>query len=290
MRASQFSDLEEFINVTESDISNIKSISGKKILKLTADEIKRILSFVSSGNLSPQLTVAENLLASISRDFTKRQLAMLTLLSLENLNPNPFLIRSLNLETPEKVIRLNVYMATTRSIVTSMGFFIQNILLASSETIENAPKNSGWDLMKTNLSGERCWIQVKSGPNSMDKDQIVYWAKKIQEKIDEGDKAYLGITYGKRTQSTVTIGLLKQLLPDWEMRTLIGRELWDFVSDDPDYSSLLLEILRTSAAKVLHQHSISEEIDACCDRIANEFIKKYGSGTQGVDNYIKDIF
>ncbi|WP_226581337.1 hypothetical protein [Microseira wollei] len=71
---------------------------------------------------------------------------------------------------------------------------------------------------------------------------------------------------------------------------MIGRELWDFVSDDPDYSSLLLEILRTSAAKVLHQHSISEEIDACCDRITNEFIKKYGSGTQGVDNYIKDIF
>lgn len=34
----------------------------------------------------------------------------------------------------------------------------------------------------------------------------------------------------------------------------------------------------------------SEEIDACCDRITNEFIKKHGSGSQGVDNYIKDIF
>lgn len=288
--ASHFVDVEEFINVTEEKFGNIKSITGKRNSRLTANEIERIISFISLGNLSPHLSVAENFLASISRDFTKRQLAMLISLSLENLNPNPFLIRALNLDTPEQVVGLNVYMATTRSIVTSMGFFIQKILLSSSETVENAPKNSGWDLIKTTPNGERCWIQVKSGPNNMDKDQIVYWAMKIQEKINEGDKGYIGITYGKKRQSTVTIGLLRQLLPDWQINTLIGRELWDFISDDPDYSSQLLEILRNSAAQVLNQHSIAEEIEACCDRVTNEFIRKYGGGSEGVSNYIKDIF
>jgi len=288
--AYQFADIEEFFNLEAEDLTSIRSIAGKRILKLTDDEISRILAFKASGNLSPDLTVAENFLACISRDFTRRQLAMLRILTLEKINPNPFLIRALNLDTPEEVVRLNVYMATTRSIVTSMGFFIQDILLSSSETVENGPRNSGWDLIKTTPTGERCWLQIKSGPNNMDKDQIVYWAEKIQEKISAGDRAYIGITYGKRTNVTVTIGLLKQLLPDWEMRTLIGRELWDFLSEDPDYSSQLFEILRNSAAKVLQQHSITDAIEACVGRIKDEFISQYGEGSQGVSNYMADIF
>lgn len=288
--ASYFASLEEFINIEETNLLNIRSLSGQRTLRLTADEIERLMAYKALGNLSPQLTIAENFLGCISRNFTRKQIAMLESLTLDNLNPNPFLIRALNLETPEDVVRLNVYMASTRSIVTSMGFFIQEILLSSSDTVENAPKNSGWDLIKINSSGERSWLQIKSGPNNMDKDQIVYWAAKIQEKIDAGDKAYIGMTYGKRSNKTVTIGLLKQLLPDWEMKTLIGRELWDFLSEDSDYSSQLFEILRTSAAKVLQQHSISDAIEACVQKISHEFIKRYGRDSQGVYNYIADIF
>lgn len=288
--ASHFAELQEFLNIEASALTSIRSISGQRTIRLTADEIERILAFKSSGNLSSQLTVAENFLACICRNFTRRQLAMIKILTLENLNPNPFLIRALNLDTPEDVVRLNVYMASTRSIVTSMGFFLQDILLSSSETVENAPKNSGWDLIKTTDNGELCWIQVKSGPNNMDKDQIVYWAMKIQEKINAGDKAYIGIVYGKRSNKTVTMGLLRQFLPDWELKTLIGRELWDFLSEDPDYSSQLFEILRTSAAKVLQEHSISDAIEVCVHRIKNEFISKYGEGSLGVSNYIAHIF
>ncbi|MBD2042417.1 hypothetical protein H6F56_17360 [Microcoleus sp. FACHB-672] len=288
--ASHFADLQEFLNVEASDLTNIRSISGQRTIRLTSDEVERILAFKSTDSLSAQLTVAENFLACISRNFTRKQLAMIRILTLENLNPNPFLIKALNLKTPEEVVRLNVYMAGTRSIVTSMGFFLQDILLSSSDTVENAPKNSGWDLIKKTDSGELCWIQVKSGPNNMDKDQIVYWALKIQEKINAGDKAYIGITYGKRSNKTVTMGLLKQFLPEWEMKTLIGRELWDFISEDPGYSSQLFEILRTSAAKVLQEHSISDALEVCVQRITNEFISKYGGGSLGVSNYIAEIF
>ena len=211
-------------------------------------------------------------------------------LTLGKIHPNPFLIRALNLNTPEEVVRLNVYMTATRSIVTSMGFFIQKLLISCSESAESPPGKSGWDAIKTTSDGEKCWIQVKSGPNDMDKDQIVYWAAKIEEKIQEGDRAYIGIAYGKRTNKTVTLGLLKQILPNSEMITLIGRELWDFVSEDTRYTVNLFEVLRHSASQVLAQSSIDEAIERCSDRIIAEFIGKYGEGSQGVFNYIADIF
>ncbi|WP_218653160.1 PmeII family type II restriction endonuclease [Nostoc sp. TCL26-01] len=234
--------------------------------------------------------MAENYLCIISRVFSQKQLDMVRSLALKDLNPNPFLIRALNLETPNEVVRLNVYMAATRSIVTSMGFFIEDLLMTSSDTIEKAPNKSGWDLIKTTSDGEKIWLQVKSGPNNMDKDQVVYWAEKIQEKIREGDKAYIGFTYGKRTSKTVTIGLLKQILSDWEIQTLIGKELWYFLSEDHDYSSKLFEFLRKSAHQILYQNSLSEEIDRCADRITDEFIQDFGDGDQGVCNYINSIF
>lgn len=288
--ASHFADVQEFLDSDEKDLTSIKSVSGRKAVRLSEEEVRRILDLKRSGLLSPALSVAENFLAAIGRAFTRRQLEMIRGLSLTNMNPNPFLIKTLNLKTPEEVVRLNVYMFATRSIVTSMGFFIEKLLLSTSDTIEKGPTGSGWDLLKTEPSGQRHWIQVKSGPNDMDKDQIVYWSRKIQEKITEGDRAYIGITYGKRTNNTVTLGLMKQLLPDWEMKTLIGRELWDFLNDNPTYTAELFRTLQESAQRVLNHHSISEELERCIERVKGEFVRIYGDGEEGVVKYISDIF
>lgn len=288
--AGHFADIEEFLLLKAENLTNVRSMFGKRVLKFTDDEIERILAFIASGKLAPQLTIAENFLASICRDFTRRQLTMLQNLTLEKINPNPFLIRALNLETPEEVVRLNVFMSATRSIVTSMGFFIQKLLISCSESAASPPGKSGWDVIKTTSDGDRCWIQVKSGPNDMDKDQIVYWAVKIQEKFNEGERGCIGIAYGKRTNQTVTIGLLKQLLPNWQITTLIGRELWDFVSEDPEYTDNLFETLRQSANQILAQSSIYDAIEVTAQRLIDEFTRKYGNGSQGVSNYIRDIF
>jgi len=71
------------------------------------------------------------------------------------------------------------------------------------------PQAQGWDLVKTEAEENLTWLQIKSGPNTMDKDQIEFWLQKIQEKIQEGDRAFLGFTYGKRTNNTVTLALLQ---------------------------------------------------------------------------------
>jgi len=287
--ASYFADIGSFVGVKPEDLAEIRGIGRRRTMRLTNEEIEKIMEIKERGHIVPTKTVSENFLSAISREFTKRQFEMIRGIELDNLSPNPFLIKSLNLHTPEEVVRLNVYALATRSIVTSMGFFVEKLLLASSDSLEKAPLGSGWDVVKDGTE-ERHWIQVKSGPNDMDKDQIVYWSKKIQEKISEGDKAYIGITYGKRTNETVTLGLMKQLLPDWEMKTLIGRELWDFVSDDPEYHTRIFELLRTAAQTVLTERSICEEIETCIGRVTDEFVKRYGEGEEGVSSYIKEIF
>ena len=288
--ASHFSDINDFMEVSKEELLNIRGIKGKRTLNLTGEQADEILRVRETGYIDPGVGVSQNFLAAISRAFTKRQLNMIRSLSLENLNPNPFLIKTLNLHTPLEVVRVNVYMAATRSIVTSMGFFVERLLLSSSDDLEKGPTGSGWDIIKTDRKSKKHWIQVKSGPNDMDKDQIVYWTQKIQEKIDQGDSAYIGITYGKRTNETVTFGIMKQLLPDWKMRTLIGRELWDFINDDPEYHTKLFDTLRRAAQQILQKNSICDEIEACVGRITGEFIDKYGDGSDGVSGYIKEIF
>ncbi|NEO33891.1 MAG: hypothetical protein F6K36_26450 [Symploca sp. SIO3C6] len=82
-----FVDIEDFLSVEGDKIKSIKSIPGKKAIKLTEDEITRILDYKSSGYLSTQLTVTENYLAVICRVFTKRQLDMIGRLTIKDLNP-----------------------------------------------------------------------------------------------------------------------------------------------------------------------------------------------------------
>jgi hypothetical protein len=213
---------------------------------------------------------------------------MLEEITLDRLSPNPFLIKCLNLRNAREVVELNIYMFATRSIVTSMGFFVEKLLLASSESAAACDKP--WDVVKIHEDGRRSWIQVKSGPNDMDADQIRLWSGLIANKIAAGDEAFIGITYGKRGSSSVTLGLFKTYLPDWERRTLIGRELWDFISEDPKYHEKIFPLLAEAAAKVLGHDSIEFRIQQCIDKVTKEFERRYSTEDDAVEKYLADIF
>ena len=62
------------------------------------------------------------------------------------------------------------------------------------------------------------------------------------------------------------------------------------MSEDPEYTDNLFETLRQSANQILAQSSIYDAIEVAAQRLINEFTRKYGNGSQGVSNYIKDIF
>ncbi len=179
-------------------------------------------------------------------------------------------------------------MFAARSIVTSMGFFVEKLLLASSVSAQEA--EDPWDIIVNGKDGKQHWIQVKSGPNDMDADQIRHWRKLIARKLLSGQKAYIGISYGKRTRPTVTMGLFKTYLPDWEKRTLIGRELWDFISQDGKYHERLFPLLAQGAAQVLGSESIDERLRRSVKRITAEFNQRYRPPKTAVQKYLADIF
>ena len=283
--SSFFDSLKDFSQATESSLVRLAQHSGKQALR--REEIASILSVIGSGVIDINKPVSDNFIAAVSRSFTRRQLEMLRSLDLDAMYPNPFLIQSLNLSTPDEVVRLNVYAAATRSIVTSFGMVVQNMLSATSESVHKV--RSGWDLLKVK-DGVNHWVQVKSGTNDMDKDQIVYWAEQIGKVEESGEKGYIGMTYGKRDNQTVTLSLLKSYLPDQELKTLIGRELWDFLSGDPELHSRILDILRREAVRVLNGNNIVNELEACIERVKGEFVERYGDGPEGIRKYINDIF
>ena len=46
--------------------------------------------------------------------------------------------------------------------------------------------------------------------------------------------------------NTVTAGLLKTYVPNWEDKTLVGKELWDFISEIEDKIAELIEVFHTN--------------------------------------------
>ena len=284
--SSYFEGLSDFLAAGDRELGSISYVSGRRVLN--ADDVKNVATVRDIGIIDPGKPLVDNFITVMSRNFIRNQLDRLRGLSLSEMNPNPFLIQSLNLSTPEEVVRFNVYAAVMRSIVTSFGMAVQGMLATTSGSVQKV--RSGFDLLKLDKEGRRHWIQVKSGPNDMDKDQVVYWKGEIDKVTAAGDRGYVGITYGKRTNRSVSMGLLKKYLPDWEIKTLVGRELWEFLSDDPGLYARVLEILRTQAVAVLNSSDIMSELDTCVSRVTKEFLSSYGDGPEGVKKYVEDIF
>lgn len=284
-----FNCIDDLKNVTKEQLRrNVTDIRGRPNIKLKDEELEKIIATARCDLIDPDKSVVENYVKLLCRNFTQTQLNLVQNLVFEKVSPNPLLIKSLNLTTPRECVEFNVYAYVTRSIVTSMGFLVEHLLVSSSDDVEKI--KNGWDLVKTTSDGKQHFIQVKSGPNDMDKDQVITWNDEIKKAIEKGDNAYIGITYGKRDNDTVTIGLFKRYLENWEQHTLIGRELWDFLSGDPHFHEKLFQTLWECGVSVLKDHSLCEEINRCIDRLTGEFIEKYGDGNRGVQNYIENIF
>jgi len=281
-----FNCTEDFLNVTKEQLLSIKTVSGSSV-RLSGDETDRIIQVSRSGKVRADRDTTQNYISVVADRFIRRQIENIRNISLEKLNPNPFIAKSLNLNSPRELIEFNVYALAIRSIVTSMGFFVEDLLLSTSDSVEKI--KSGWDIVKTDQNNTKHYIQVKSGPNDMDKDQIVSWIRKIGDIETQGDRGYIGTTYGKRDNATVTFTLLRQLMENYEEKTLIGRELWEFLSGDTAFLDRLLETLKETALSIMNTRSILDEIEVAVERVTKEFIDKFGDGEDGVKNYIRTI-
>lgn len=279
--ATQFTDLEDFVKFRFNAFKKFRSADGKKLIRGYKEEytikIEKKLKY-----LKPEMPLIENYLRLIGRDFIRTQILNLRGTSLEKLNPNPFLITVLNLKNADEMIEFLVFQRAARSIVTSFGFCLERLLIASG----SVEMKKGFDVFKI-INGITHYIQVKSGTSDMDKDQITYWKNKINEVEKKGSKGYIGMPYGKKDENAITINLMKSYLPNWEARTLIGKDLWEFISEKDNFHEKVLECLKLSALEILNNHTILNEIDTTKERIKAEYKQRFGDN---VENYVKSLF
>lgn len=279
--AAQFSTIRGFKSASISSLNNIRTIEGDTYFRpLTPKEERAIIAF--QNEIDPEMTIVQNFIRILTKEFVSRQVYMLSAISIDSFNANPILCSALNLKTPEEFVRYNAYQAIGRSIVTSMGFLVQNLLLYSNEYIFDGKEyveggRTKWDLVIDRLGEVKSFLEIKSGFNDMDAAQVKHYADEIRLVEENGNKGYIGITYGKKENVTVTSGLLRSYLDDWDRKTLVGRELWDFISENDNYHTILIDNIDSVANIALRNESIVQKIEDRIEELIRVFYSRYGS-------------
>ena len=286
----QFSTLHGFKTASVKSLEAIKNQEGFPLIKPLTDREKEIVQIIQN-DIDDSVSLEDNFIALLTARFIRKQTKMLTDMSLEDINTNPLLCSALKLETVSDLVRYNVYALATRSIVTSMGYLVQDLLLYSCSDVFDGKeykegKNTKWDIVVERLDAVRCYIEVKSGPNDLDAAQVKNYKEEIRAVEKKGHKGYIGITYGKRDANTVTMNLFRLYLDNWEERTLIGAELWDFVSENESYHEELMSIIKQTASLVMQEQSIVALIEKKVDKLIEAFDATYGS----IDEYFAHLW
>lgn len=172
--AYHFGSLDSFLSATKTDFENITFIGGEKAIKLTDTDFEKIQNFQQSSLLDSKLSIQENFAKVLITEFVNRQLQMIESLELETLNINPILAGALNLDNEKDLIRYYVYQAISRSVVTSVGFLVQNLILYASEYVHEGKddelgEQTKWDIVVDKINEVKAYLEIKSGTNDVNK-------------------------------------------------------------------------------------------------------------------------
>ena len=280
---SQFSSLREFKQASVKEIDQLQN--GKKLTQAEKKAIKEL-----QNEINIDWSLEENFIQILTKDFIPNQLKKKDNLPIENLNANPLLCYALKFDNVKEFVKYYTYQAVSRSIVTSMGYFVQSLLLYSNEYIHDGKdykegEKTKFDLV-TDKNGKKTFFEIKSGFNDLDKGQITHYFKEISNVEKNGNKAYIGITYGKKNSRTVTSDLLERYVKNWRDKVLVGQELWDNISDKKQYHSTLSNTISKTANAVLHNTCIVKKIEKKVKSLIREFSSRYNS----MDDYYNSLW
>jgi hypothetical protein len=280
MIASHYGSISSFLKASRQDLSVLVFKIGDTRFTLTDADFAKLQAFQQSGLLDAKLSVHQNFVVVLTTQFINRQLEMIDSMRLETLNVNPILAGALNLNNASDLIRYYTYQAISRSMVTSVGFLVQDLLLYSSIFVlevkyDELGEVTKWDIVVEKLDEVKAYLEVKSGTNDLNRAQVSHYKKEIEMIEAQGFKAFIGETYGKRNDQTVTHGLYKTYLPNWEERTLIGKELWEFVSGQKSYHEKLVDTLFKTSKALLTDDTFIQKIETKIGLLTIDFQKKY---------------
>ena len=283
--SANFLSLESLVTAKD-DLENKILLDGTSLSSVFSDnDVQNLKDVIDTIDLSK--TLHENYISSIGSHFLQKQFKMIDSINIDALNINPFLISLLNFSTHKEMLKFLVFSRAIRSIVTSLGMAFEELIMAFGwEKSQNE-----FDLQKI-INKITHFIQVKSGTNTMNKDQVNVWASKILnlEKTNPNAKCWLGFPYGKRSDKTVTLGLLKRYFSEGlQSNTLIVSELWDSVSSQKITGKEILNTLNSASDKILNEVSIMSKLEKRIDILCNELETRFvqDSNLQNQNNLIK---
>jgi hypothetical protein len=186
---------------------------------------------------------------------------------------NPFLVKALGINDFDSLARFYVYQRIGRSLVTSFGTAMENMIRA----LVGGQKVGWWDVKKI-IGNTTYYMSVKSGPRDMDKDQVQHFAGRARE-IMTSDRTALPVIamgYGREPMGAISPTLRNEgLSPD--RHTLTGKQLYDTITGQTNYHVRLLELTERVALETLGNRRFINLIENKVKEIAEEFRSRYRS-------------
>ncbi len=245
---------------TKEDFQDFQSLSRadlEQVSRLGETPQEEICETFSSIDFTQDVRVLY--IDRIITDFLRRQYLNITNIHLDDLDINVLLVKALGFRTAEELLEFYLYQRVTRSVVTSWGSStVEDLCRVAGATDIPRSENvrvggKAFDL-RTDKDGRTYYIQVKSGPNTMNVGMVDSLNRMIDRIEDKHDDAVgvLGMTYGRETQISNQI---QNNLTEFSDKALIGASFWEFLSGDEHYySSLVDELDRIS-------HRLEDEFD-----------------------------
>ena len=222
-------------------------------------------------------------------NFLDSRIKSIEKLSAWDLEINPFLIASIKnqikIDTSYDLAEWLVRQRIERGTVTGFGNTLQNIAKEFS-TEDPLPGLT----MKLKKDGKIYNIMIKSGPNpypmqpAIDMQRILLETKKIEPK----STPIFCMCYGNVERIS---GIVKSYMS--EVKQLIGKEFWEFISGDPKCQSKILSIAKTvgNDYKDKKGNSLNEVIERKIKYVDSELKKLYGTDKETFwTNVLEDVY
>jgi len=193
---------------------------------------------------------------------------------LEKNGINPLLIWALGINDFESLAKFSVYQRLGRSFVTSFGQkVIEEIVRGAME----GEKGEWWDSIKKTQK-ENMYVCIKSGPQTMDVDQVETFCRKAKEAMGKDEKAVpiIGMCYGRKEWPIIR-GILKKHNLNPDRHAFFGRSLFDRISKDPNYHKKLPNLIQRAANNTVSERKLIELMDNKVIEITKYFADNYNT-------------
>ena len=191
--------------------------------------------------------------------------------NIKEFNINPFLLTYLSnfLEgnnTPESIARALIYPRVLgTSISTSFGNQIQKF--TSSVLSSYSSTTHGIDIeFIDKVDGEKKYCQLKSGPNTINKDDVETIAMHFKSVINLAktnnlklgfNNLIVGVIYGEQTELS---SHYKRITKEYHHDVIIGQDFWHRLTGDENFYYDLIKSLGEVAVEANFKHELDEVI------------------------------